>query len=45
MTDPHATLVRALRSAGLLDDPAWREAFTAIGWPAQPAGTTRQLQH
>jgi protein-L-isoaspartate(D-aspartate) O-methyltransferase len=30
VTDPHATLVRALQSAGLLDDPAWREAFTAI---------------
>jgi protein-L-isoaspartate O-methyltransferase len=30
MTDPHDTLVRALRSAGLLDDPAWREAFTTI---------------
>jgi protein-L-isoaspartate O-methyltransferase len=30
MTDPHATLVRALQSAGLLDDPAWCEAFTAI---------------
>lgn len=30
MTDPHDTLIRALRSAGLLDDPRWREAFTAI---------------
>lgn len=30
MTDPHATLVRTLQSAGLLDDPAWREAFTTI---------------
>jgi protein-L-isoaspartate(D-aspartate) O-methyltransferase len=30
MTDPHATLVRVLQSAGLLDDPAWREAFTTI---------------
>lgn len=30
MTDPHATLIWALRSAGLLDDPEWREAFTTI---------------
>ncbi len=30
MTNPHATLIRALQSAGLLDDPTWREAFTVI---------------
>jgi protein-L-isoaspartate O-methyltransferase len=30
VTDAHLALVGALRTAGLLDDPAWHEAFMAI---------------